>query len=135
MAAEDAAGSVRQGRDLHAVHAMLPHPRLDGAAKSQGADLDGEVIRVGRLSLDLRRLVADAGGGQVPLTRLEFLLLRELALHPGRPVPKTRLLAAVWGYDFDPGSNVVDVCVRRLRSKFGFDLIETVRGEGYQLAG
>jgi len=48
-------------------------------------------------------------------------------------VPKGKLLATVWGYDFDPGSNVVDVCVRRLRSKLGFDLIKTVRGEGYQL--
>jgi DNA-binding response OmpR family regulator len=48
-------------------------------------------------------------------------------------VPKGTLLAMVWGYDFDPGSNVVDVCVRRLRSKLGFDLIKTVRGEGYQL--
>ena len=47
---------------------------------------------------------------------------------------KVRLLATVWGYDFDPGSNVVDVCVRRVRSKLGFDLIKTVRGEGYQLA-
>ena len=71
----------------------------------------------------------------MPLTRLEFLLLRELAEHPGRSVPKGQLLASVWGYDFDPGSNVVDVCVRRLRSKLGFDLIKTVRGEGYQLAG
>ena len=49
-------------------------------------------------------------------------------------MPKVRLLASVWGYDFDPGSNVVDVCVRRVRSKLGFDLIKTVRGEGYQLA-
>lgn len=95
----------------------------------------GEVVRVGQLSLDLGRLAADTGHGPVPLTRLEFLLLRELAEHAGRPVPKNRLLAAVWGYDFDPGSNVVDVCVRRLRSKLGFDLIETVRGAGYQLAG
>ena len=47
---------------------------------------------------------------------------------------ETPLLATVWGYDFDPGSNVVDVCVRRLRSKLGFDLIKTVRGEGYRLA-
>jgi DNA-binding response OmpR family regulator len=69
----------------------------------------------------------------VPLTRLEFLLLRELAEHVGQSVPKETLLATVWGYDFDPGSNVVDVCVRRLRSKLGFDLIKTVRGEGYQL--
>jgi len=95
----------------------------------------GEVVRVGRLSLDLGRLAADTGRGPVPLTRLEFLLLRELAEHAGRPVPKSKLLAAVWGYEFDPGSNVVDVCVRRLRSKLGFDLIKTVRGAGYQLAG
>jgi DNA-binding response OmpR family regulator len=95
----------------------------------------GEVVRVGQLSLDLGRLAADTGRGLVPLTRLEFLLLRELAEHAGRPVPKSKLLAAVWGYEFDPGSNVVDVCVRRLRSKLGFDLIKTVRGAGYQLAG
>ena len=46
---------------------------------------------------------------------------------------REQLLEAVWGYHFDPGSNVVDVCVRRLRSKLGFGLIKTVRGEGYQL--
>ena len=64
-----------------------------------------------------------AGGSQTAL--------RE---HAGESVSKGRLLASVWGYDFDPGSNVVDVCVRRLRSKLGFNLIKTVRGEGYQLA-
>jgi len=93
----------------------------------------GEMIRAGELTLDVGRLVADIGAGPVPLTRLEFLLLRELAEHAGESVPKGTLLATVWGYDFDPGSNVVDVCVRRLRSKLGFDLIKTVRGEGYQL--
>ena len=93
----------------------------------------GEIIRVGNLTLDVARLVADIGHGPVPLTRLEFLLLRELAEHFGQSVPKGRLLASVWGYNFDPGSNVVDVCVRRLRSKLGFGLIKTVRGEGYQL--
>jgi two-component system OmpR family response regulator len=92
-----------------------------------------EIIHAGGLTLDVGRLVADIGRGPVPLTRLEFLLLRELAEHVGHSVPKSRLLATVWGYDFDPGSNVVDVCVRRLRSKLGFDLIKTVRGEGYQL--
>ena len=46
---------------------------------------------------------------------------------------KDKLLSAVWGYDSGPGSNVVDVCVRRLRSKLGFSLIKTVRGRGYQL--
>jgi two-component system, OmpR family, response regulator len=92
-----------------------------------------EVLRAGELALDFGRLEANIGQGPVPLTRLEFLLLRELMEHAGQSVPKGQLLASVWGYDFDPGSNVVDVCVRRLRSKLGFDLIKTVRGEGYQL--
>jgi DNA-binding response OmpR family regulator len=95
----------------------------------------GEMIRAGGLTLDVARLAADNGHGPMPLTRLEFLLLRELAEHFGQSVAKGALLATVWGYDFDPGSNVVDVCVRRLRSKLGFDLIKTIRGEGYQLAG
>ncbi|HEY6493802.1 MAG TPA: response regulator transcription factor [Trebonia sp.] len=93
----------------------------------------GEVIGAGHVILDVAKLVADIGHGPVPLTRLEFLLLRELADHAGQSVSKGSLLASVWGYDFDPGSNVVDVCVRRIRSKLGFDLIKTVRGEGYQL--
>jgi two-component system, OmpR family, response regulator len=92
-----------------------------------------EVLRAGELVLDFGRLEANIGHGPVPLTRLEFLLLRELTEHAGQSVAKGQLLASVWGYDFDPGSNVVDVCVRRLRSKLGFDLIKTVRGEGYQL--
>jgi DNA-binding response OmpR family regulator len=93
-----------------------------------------EVLRAGQLMLDLGRLQADSGVGPVPLTRLEVMLLRELMEHPGQSVPKDQLLATVWGIDFDPGSNVVDVCVRRLRSKLGFSLIETVRGAGYRLA-
>jgi len=94
----------------------------------------GEVLRAGDLVLDVGRLQADIGTGPVALTRLEFLLLRALMEHAGQSVRKDQLLASIWGYDFDPGSNVVDVCVRRLRSKLGFDLIKTVRGAGYQLA-
>jgi DNA-binding response OmpR family regulator len=97
-------------------------------------DTRHEVLRSGELSLDVGRMQADIGQGPIPLTRLEFLLLRELMEHVGHSVPKDRLLASIWGYDFDPGSNVVDVCVRRLRSKLGFELIRTVRGAGYQLA-
>jgi len=93
-----------------------------------------ETISNGGLTLDLQRLQADSGHGRVPLTRLEFLLLRELMEHAGESVPKDQLLSSVWGYDFDPGSNVVDVCVWRLRTKLGFELIKTVRGEGYRLA-
>jgi DNA-binding response OmpR family regulator len=93
----------------------------------------GEVIRSGGLALDVSHMVADIGHGPVSLTKLEFLLLRELMEHAGEPVSKSRLLASVWGYDVDPGSNIIDACIRRLRSKLGFDLIKTVRGEGYQL--
>lgn len=98
-----------------------------------GKFLADELIRAGALILDTGRLEADTGQGPVPLTRLEFLLLKELLSHAGQPVSKAKLLARVWNCDFDPGSNVVDVCVRRLRSKLGFELIDTVRGEGYQL--
>jgi DNA-binding response OmpR family regulator len=112
--------------------AQAPHPSAQGSAGGNAHPL-AEVILAGDVTLDVGRLVADIGHGPVPLTRLEFLLLRELAEHVGQSVPKGELLATVWGYDFDPGSNVVDVCVRRLRSKLGFDLIKTVRGEGYQL--
>jgi two-component system, OmpR family, response regulator len=109
---------------------LVPSPRPASVPTARGYD---EVIKVGTVTLDVGRLVADIGQGPVPLTRLETLLLRELAEHAGQSVPKGRLLATVWGYDFDPGSNVVDVCVRRVRSKLGFNLIKTVRGEGYQL--
>ncbi len=92
-----------------------------------------EIMRTADVVLDTGRLQADSGQGPVALTRLEFLLLRELMENAGQAVAKERLLATVWGLDFDPGSNVVDVCVRRLRSKLGFELIRTVRGAGYQL--
>ncbi len=111
-----------------------PHPLMPPLTAPQPTGYAyGEIIRTGHVTLDVGKLVADIGQGPVPLTRLEFLLLRELAEHAGQSVSKGSLLASVWGYHFDPGSNVVDVCVRRIRSKLGFELIKTVRGEGYQL--
>jgi DNA-binding response OmpR family regulator len=94
----------------------------------------GAVIRVGPLRLHVGRMEADIGRGPVPLTRLEFLVLRELMEHPGQSVSRGRLLMSVWGYDLEPGSNIVGVCVRRLRTKLGDHVIRTVRGEGYRLA-
>jgi DNA-binding response OmpR family regulator len=90
--------------------------------------IDGfdRVIRVGSLKLHIGRMEADAGHGP--------MRLKELMEHAGQPVSKSQLLASVWGYNFQPDSNIVGVCVRRLRSKFGDHLINTVRGEGYLLA-
>ncbi len=110
---------------------LLARVRVQLRGESHQAN---EVLRSGDLVLDVGRLQADIGEGPIALTRLEFLLLKELMEHVGQSVRKDQLLASIWGYDFDPGSNVVDVCVRRLRSKLGFGLIKTVRGAGYQLA-
>ena len=92
-------------------------------------------LRAGPLSLDMIRRQADPGNGTGPvsLAEREFLLLGELIRSAGCTVSKERLLSSVWGYHFDPGSNVVDVYVRRLRAKLGADTIVTVRGVGYRI--
>jgi DNA-binding response OmpR family regulator len=90
-------------------------------------------LEIGNLRVDLVRRQVLVGTQPVALTEREFLLLWELIQHPGRTVSKEHLLAAVWGYKFDPGSNVIDVYVARLRQKLGSETIVTVRGEGYRL--
>jgi DNA-binding response OmpR family regulator len=87
----------------------------------------------GPLTLDLIAHQVQTESGRVLLAEREFLLLRELMSSAGDTVSKERLLATVWGYRFDPGSNVVDVYVRRLRAKLGGEAIKTVRGEGYRI--
>jgi two-component system copper resistance phosphate regulon response regulator CusR len=101
--------------------------RLRSAARTTPPELV-----VGTARLDLIRRQADVGSGPVPLADREFLLLRELMRNAGRAVSKERLLSSVWGYHFDPGSNVVDVYVRRLRAKLGAETIATERGVGYR---
>jgi len=95
----------------------------------------GSTLRAGRLELDLARRQARSGGAVTDLTDREFHLLEHLARHAGEIVSRERLLSEVWGYHFDPHSNVVDVCVRRLRKRLGPGApIETVRHAGYRLA-
>ena len=91
------------------------------------------VLTCGDLSLDLRTRRAQAGGRSVDLSAREFALAETFLRHPGQVLAREQLLSHVWGYDFDPGSNVVDVYVRYLRKKLGADRIETVRGMGYRL--
>jgi DNA-binding response OmpR family regulator len=93
-----------------------------------------EVLRVGDLELDMRTRRITAGGIAVDLSAREFALAEELLAHPGQVLSREQLLSRVWGLDFDPGSNVVDVYVRYLRGKIGVERIETVRGMGYRLA-
>ncbi len=101
--------------------------------RTRGAD--GTVLRTGRLALDLTRRQARLGEVIADLSDREFRLLHFLMLHVGQVVSRQRLLSEVWGYDFDPRSNVVDVCVRRLRRQLGPDApIETVRNAGYRAA-
>jgi two-component system, OmpR family, copper resistance phosphate regulon response regulator CusR len=96
---------------------------------------DHAEIRVGGLVLDLARRQARVGNSVADLSDREFRLLHFLMLHVGEVVSRERLLSEVWGYDFDPRSNVVDVCVRRLRRRLGPDApIETVRNAGYRAA-
>ncbi|HEY1332474.1 MAG TPA: response regulator transcription factor [Actinomycetota bacterium] len=100
-------------------------------ARLRGARRPPAQMNVGALTLDPVRRVADAGSGPVPLAEREFLLLQELMRSPGQILSKERLLSAVWGYHFDPASNVVDVYVGRLRAKLGTQTIATHRGKGY----
>jgi DNA-binding response OmpR family regulator len=87
----------------------------------------------GSLTLDLRTRRAARDGRTVELTAREFALLETLLRHPDQVLSREQLLSHVWGYDFDPGSNVVDVYVRYLRRKLGANVVETVRGMGYRL--
>jgi DNA-binding response OmpR family regulator len=91
-------------------------------------------LQAGRLTLDLARREARLGELVAELTDREFRLLHHLVRHQGEVVSRERLLSEVWGYHFDPRSNVVDVCVRRVRQKLGAQApIETVRHGGYRL--
>ncbi|TMR10128.1 response regulator transcription factor [Nonomuraea turkmeniaca] len=91
------------------------------------------VLRVSDLSLDLRTRRAYVGDRAVDLSTREFALAEIFCRHPDQVLTREQLLSHVWGFDFDPGSNVVDVYVRYLRRKIGADRIETVRGTGYRM--
>jgi len=85
------------------------------------------------ISLDIRTREARVAGRHVELSAREFALAEELVRNAGQVLSREQLLSRVWGYDFDPGSNVADVYVGYLRQKLGAEHIETVRGVGYRL--
>jgi DNA-binding response OmpR family regulator len=89
-------------------------------------------ISEGGITLDLRTRWVSADGATIELSAREFELLRTFLEHPNQVLSREQLLAHVWGYDYDPGSNVVDVYVGYLRRKLVSDAFETVRGVGYR---
>jgi DNA-binding response OmpR family regulator len=91
------------------------------------------VLDAGAITLDLRTRHASIDGSTVELTAREFTMLETFMRHKGQVLSREQLLSHVWGYDYDPGSNVVEVYVGYLRRKLGGGAIETVRGMGYRL--
>jgi len=89
-------------------------------------------ISHGGVVLDVLARRATVDGREVDLSAREFALAEQFLRNPGRVLSREVLLSRVWGLDFDPGSNVVDVYVRYLRGKLGADHIITVRGAGYR---
>ncbi|UFU02451.1 response regulator transcription factor [Ruania suaedae] len=111
---------------------LLARVRLRLRTENGGGE--STVLSHGGLSLDLRTRKAHVDGRDVELSAREFTLAETFLRSPGQVLSRTQLLSRVWGYDFDPGSNVVDVYVRYLRKKLGAARFETVRGMGYRLS-
>jgi DNA-binding response OmpR family regulator len=109
---------------LARVRARLRAPELGDS---------GLELRAGGVRLDVRTRRAEVDDAEVELTAKEFTLLETFLRHPGQVLSREQLLSHVWGYDYDPGSNVVDVYVGYLRRKLGSERFETVRGMGYRL--
>ncbi|MFJ6417672.1 response regulator transcription factor [Paeniglutamicibacter sp. NPDC091659] len=110
---------------------LLARVRLRLRPQANGSDT--RVLRVGSLELDLGSRRARLEGREIDLSAREFALAEAFMRNEGQVLSREQLLSRVWGYDFDPGSNVVDVYVRYLRNKLGAEWFTTVRGMGYRL--
>jgi DNA-binding response OmpR family regulator len=102
-------------------------------ARLRGGAAEETELRAGDVALDLLTRRARRGDLDVELSAREFALAEVFFRNPGHVLSREQLLSRVWGYDYDPGSNVVDVYVGYLRKKLGDEVIETVRGMGYRL--
>jgi DNA-binding response OmpR family regulator len=106
--------------------------RLRTAASTATGDTE-MVLKFRNVVLDLRTRRVKVSGRPIELSAREFTLAETFLRHPDQVLSREQLLNHVWGYDYDPGSNIVDVYVGYLRKKMGEELIETIRGVGYRL--
>lgn len=112
---------------------LLARVRLRLRDRSAASTGQAGTLSHGGLSLDIHSRRVRVDGREHDLSAREFSMLEMFINHAGQVLSREQLLSGVWGYDYDPGSNVVDVYVRYLRQKIGADRIETVRGMGYRL--
>ena len=113
---------------------LLARIRLRLRSSNQTTSVTQNIIlQVGQIVLNVRTRKVEFKGNQVELPAKEFTLLETLMEHPGQVMTREQLLDRVWGYDYDPGSNIVDVYIGYLRKKLSNKAIETIRGVGYRL--
>ncbi|NMG07581.1 response regulator transcription factor [Brasilonema sp. UFV-L1] len=112
---------------------LLVRVRLRLRNRQVGLVKEEMILTAQDVVLDLRTRKARVGDRTIELAAREFTLAETFFRHPGQVFSREQLLDRVWGYDYDPGSNIVDVYVGYLRKKLGSELIETVRGMGYRL--
>lgn len=132
---------LRAGGDDYLTKPFAPDEmlaRVDVLLRRHRQQAQPTLLRVADLELDLVRHVARRGDRQLSLLPTEFKLLEFLMRHTGRVLTRTMIFEEVWGYRFDPGTNLIDVHIGRLRRKIDVaghaTLIHTVRGSGYRLA-
>ncbi|CAM3166514.1 MULTISPECIES: response regulator transcription factor [Sphingomonas] len=139
--ASDKVDGLEAGADDYVVKPVDPHEliaRVQAVIRGRRwTASESDTIRAGDIVVSPTSFRAWRAGQPITLANLELKLLAELARHAGEVLTRAMLIERVWGYDFEPETNIVDVYIRRLRMKLteqgGADPIETVRGIGYSL--
>jgi two-component system OmpR family response regulator len=137
---EDRVKGLRGGGDDYLVKPFAFSEllaRIEALLRRRGGAAVETLLREGDLEMDVLARTVKRGGRTITLQPREFALLEYLLRHAGQVVTRTMLLEQVWGYHFDPQTNVIDVHISRLRQKIDRDfdrpLLQTVRGAGYSL--
>ena len=118
---------------LARVRLRLRQSSMTLKTKSMGTAVEEQRLCAGNVELNLLTRRVQISGETIDLPAREFKLIETFLRHPNQVLSREQLLDRVWGYDYNPGSNIVDVYVGYLRKKIGGDFIETVRGMGYRL--